>query len=185
MSLLVPETGFRLQAASAVRQTVPDIRQVAPDASCGPIVSTTSMGVVVRDIALRTARLLGDRLHHRICVLAALGPNWDGDRGEPVKSHVLAEAVETLRRLKWQFGRNFAEPSLVPTFDGFLQVEWHEKNRSLDLEAVNKGWSAVGTSKTPLGKNEYSEGEFERSDFDKIVRLYLWVTGSELLWPLT
>ncbi|HWD93752.1 MAG TPA: hypothetical protein VG938_15535 [Verrucomicrobiae bacterium] len=145
---------------------------------------TMSMNEVARSMAIQTAATLSPRLHQRIRTLAGLGPKWDGKRAEAVKSSVLADVVETVRRLKWNIGKSFHEPSLVPTFDGFVQIEWHEAKRSLDLEAVAEGWVAVGTSKEMQGENQYFEAEFERSNFDKIEKLYLWVAGSELIWPL-
>jgi len=137
----------------------------------------------VKRTAAETAASLSAQLRQKINELLALESNWDGEQAKPVKPHVLADMVETLRRLGQQTD-NFREPFLAPTFDGFVQMEWHEKERSLDIEAVDKGWSVVGSEIGSDGLYHYHTAEFERNDFAPLLNCYKWVSGNELVWPL-
>jgi hypothetical protein len=145
--------------------------------------SEITLAESVRRIAVETAASLSDQLRQKINELVSLEPNWDGENAKPVQPRVLADVVETLKRLSQQTA-HFREPFLAPTFDGFVQLEGREKNRSLDLEAVNTGWSAVGTELGPDGQRLYHTLEFERNDFAKIIKCYAWLCGNELIWPL-
>ncbi len=137
----------------------------------------------VRATALEKARSLTDSLRRKMSDLAALEQNWDGEGAQPVKESVLADVAEALRRLR-QGALTFREPFLAPTFDGFVQIEWGGRQRSLDIEAVETGWSAVGTVISPQGKRGYETGEFERNDFARFRRCYDWLCSNDALWPL-
>ena len=147
------------------------------------IMSDITIAESVKRTALETASSFSAQLRQKINELVALEPNWDGENAKPVKPHVLADVVETLKRLSQQT-EEFREPFLAPTFDGFVQMEWHENNRSLDIEAVDTGWSAVGTEIGPDGQPHYHPAEFERNDFAQLLNCYKWFSGSELIWPL-
>ncbi len=136
----------------------------------------------VKEIAFDSSSALSAQLRHRVGELANLKANWDGEGARPVKPHVLADAVETLKRLSLQTSV-FREPFLAPTFDGFVQIEWHEEQRRLDLEAVEKGWSAVGTMVGSEDQRHYYTAEFERNDIAQLVKFYQWLLGDELIWP--
>ena len=90
-----------------------------------------------------------------------------------IKPHVLADVVEALKRLALRAG-DFREPFLAPTFDGFVQMEWHDKKRSLEVEAVDQGWSLVGIVGGDDGMQRYLTAECERSDFGKLESFYKW-----------
>ena len=130
-----------------------------------------------------TAASLSAQLRQKINELLTLEPNWDGENAKPVNPQVVADVVETLKRLCQQTDK-FREPFLAPTFDGFVQMEWREKTRSLDIEAVNKGWSAVGTEIGPDGRRHYHTAEFARNDFARLTKFYQWLSGKEWIWPL-
>ncbi len=137
----------------------------------------------VRNIALDSSILLSSQLRTKIKEITKLKLNWDNEGARPVKPYVLADAVETLNRLRTTAGI-LCEPYLVPTFDGYVQMEWHGANRSLDIEAVEKGWHVTATETGTDGYRRYYTAECDRSDFDKIDRYYQWVIGNELLiWP--
>ena len=133
--------------------------------------------------AAEIAASLSAQLRQKISELAALESNWDGELAKPVKPQALADVVETLKQLSQQTDE-FREPFLAPTFDGFVQMEWRENKRSLDIEVVDKGWSAVGTEIGPDGQRRYFSAEFERSDFARLANVYKWLAGNELIWPL-
>lgn len=136
----------------------------------------------VREVAVDSSAFLSICLRQRINELASLQENWDGEGAKAVKPHVLADVVETLRRLSRQ--PVFREPFLAPTFDGFVQMEWHDEKRWLDVEATVKGWSAVGTAIGSDGNRYYYTADFERSDFAQLERFYHWLLSDGLLtWP--
>ena len=125
---------------------------------------------------------LSPSLRQRIAELSGLKPNWDGERAKVIKPHVLADVIETLKRFA-QGTDCFREPFLAPTFDGFVQMEWHDKKRSLEIEAVNQGWSCAGAMIGNDGNRHYFTAECERSDFQRLEKFYEWFVGAELIWP--
>jgi len=138
----------------------------------------------VKEMVFDASASLSPQLRKRITELVNLKLNWDGEGAKPVKPHVLADVVDTLKRLSLEVN-GFHEPFLVPTFDGFAQMEWHGGKRSLDIEATKEGWSAVGTEAGLGGKRHYSTAEFARNDFAQLVQYYQWLLGDDLLiWPL-
>ena len=136
---------------------------------------------VDRIVAGRSAAL-SPSLRQRIGELSDLSPNWDGEIAKAVKASVLGDVVEVLRRLT-QRTNTFREPFLAPTFDGFVQIEWHNQKHSLEIEAVSHGWSVVGSMITADGRRLYFPAECERSDFEQLEKFYEWYVGNELLWP--
>jgi hypothetical protein len=166
---------FRLLIFDASSALQGGMRGLAPAAPAGIAES-------VRELTVEAAASLPTRLRQRIVELAGLQDNWDEEGANPVKPHILAEVVETLRRLSQQ--TIFREPFLAPTFDGFVQLEWHDEKRWLDLETTEDGWSAVGTTITPQGKRLYYTADFKRSDFAKLETFYRWLLSDEFLtWP--
>ncbi len=158
-------------------QIVPTIRFFG-----GKDIHPRSIAESVKDLAVSASSSLSPSLRPRISELANLKADWDGEGAKPVKSHVLADAVETLKRLSL-FAKDFHEPFIAPTFDGFLQLEWHGVKRSLDIEAVDKGWTAVGTLVESDGNRYYHTANFERNDFPQVAKFYQWFWGDELIWP--
>ena len=142
----------------------------------------TGIADSVNRIVVGRSAALSSSLRQRIGELSDLKPNWDGEAAKTVRAPVLGDVVEVLRRLT-QRTSNFREPFLAPTFDGFVQMEWHDKKRSLEIEAVSQGWSAVGTMTDADGKRLYFTSEFERSEFGHLERFYEWFVGNEWIWP--
>src|SRR5208282_331401 len=118
----------------------------------------------VNRIVIGRSAALSPSLRQRVGELSDLRPNWDGEVAKSVKAPVLGDAVEFLRRLA-QRTSAFREPFIVPTFDGFVQIEWHDKKRSLEIEAVVQGWSVIGSLTGKDGNRLYFDAECERSDF--------------------
>jgi hypothetical protein len=137
----------------------------------------------VKRTVVETAASFSVQLRQKINGLLALESNWDGEQAKPVNPHVLSDVVETLKQLSQQTDK-FHEPFLAPTFDGFVQMEWRENKRSLDIEAVDQGWSAVATEIGPDGQRHYHLAEFERHDFAHLLNCYKWFSGHESIWPL-
>ena len=147
-------------------------------------VSLMPIGIAdsVNRIVIGRSAALSLPLRQRVGELSDLKPNWDGEAAKPVKAPILGDVVELLRRLT-QRTSSFREPFLVPTFDGFVQIEWHDKKRALEIEAVGKGWSVVGTLTGKDGNHLYFDAECERSNFEQLEKFYEWFTGNELIWP--
>jgi hypothetical protein len=143
---------------------------------------TTGITDAITRIVVDRSADLSASLRARIQELSELPGNWDGEGAKAVKIHVLADIVEVLRRFS-QWRGNLDAPFLAPTFEGFVQIEWHGPKRSLEIEAVSGGWSVVGTLHRVGGGHSYLLGECSRSDFLKLQEFYEWLLGIELIWP--
>jgi hypothetical protein len=177
---------FTGSVAASARRLGSGVAQIPPLVAAseflfGPL---APLGIAdsVHKIAVVRSATLTCALRQRITELSALNPNWDDECARPVKSDVLADVVEALRRFA-QRTSDFREPFLAPTFDGFVQMEWHDKKRSLEIEAVERGWSVVGTMIGNDGEHHYFTIECERSNFQRLENFYEWFLGIELLWP--
>ena len=135
----------------------------------------------ISDKILGESASLSPSLRRRVEELSELKPNWDGEGAKPVKASVLDEMLELLRRLARHVP--FREPFLAPTFDGSVQMEWHDRQRSLEIEAVSSGWSVVGSVAGKGDARLYFEAECQRSDFDRLEKFYDWFVGNEPIWP--
>ena len=143
---------------------------------------TTGFTDAISRIVVDRSTDLPPSLRARIQELSELPENWDGEGAKVVKIHVLADIVEVLRRFSQELG-NLDAAFLAPTFEGFVQIEWHGPKRSLEIEAVSGGWSVVGTLHRVGGGHSYLLGECSRSDFLKLQEFYEWLLGIELIWP--
>lgn len=143
-----------------------------------------SISESVKAMAFGASSALSSSLRQRIKDIANLEANWDSEGAKQIKPSVLADAVEALKRLTQQTGA-LHDPFIAPKFDGYIQLEWHQQNRRLDIEAVEKGWVAVGTEISSQGNQHYYyTSEFERNDFSKLYQFYRWLLGNEeLIWP--
>jgi hypothetical protein len=142
----------------------------------------TGIADSVNRIVIGRSTPLSHSLRQRVGELSDLKPNWDGEKAKPIRAPVLGDVVEFLRRLA-QHTSTLREPFLAPTFDGFVQIEWHDKKRSLEMEAVSMSWAVVGSLNGKDNKRLYFEAECERSDFDQLEKFYEWFVGNELIWP--
>lgn len=65
-----------------------------------------------------------------LCALAKLEANWDGYGGPPIKHGAIAQA-------RWFYERHCLRmpyPDVVPLSNGGVQLEWHNGNRSVEIE---------------------------------------------------
>jgi hypothetical protein len=144
--------------------------------------TTTGIAETVSYIVAGRSAVLSPSLRQRIAQLSQLDVNWDGEGAKAIKPYVLADVIEALKRFSFQ-SIPFREPFLAPAFDGFIQMEWHDKKRSLEIEAIDQGWSLVGTMFGNDGNCHYFTAECERSDFQRLEKFYEWFAGAELIWP--
>jgi hypothetical protein len=77
----------------------------------------------------------------------------------------------------------FRLPFIAPTFDGFIQLEWHDKHRLLEFEGSDTGWSVTGAESIPGSSRKYYSAECGRTDLPKLQTFYDWFVGTELIWP--
>ncbi len=126
---------------------------------------------------------ISPRLRRRLIELSALEPAWDCENAIPPRPDVLANAIGTILALQAAVP-GFEEPFVVPTIDGFTQLEWHTERRALEFEATENGWSIVGTAITPRGERVYYEADTARLDIEKLLAAFRWFAGLELLWPI-
>ena len=85
---------------------------------------------------------LSPELAARLNELSLLKNGWDEGDALQINSEAVKAARNVLRRLS--LVRPFQGPSIVPTFDGFLQLEWHNTFRSLEFEYTPEKWSVLG-----------------------------------------
>jgi len=182
-----PSLGYaRFDSRVAANSVVAGTRCLTPFVAASVVMAgafaPTGIDEFVTQCVIARVAYLSPSLRQRIAELSALEPNWDGERAKAIKSHVLADVTEVLTRFSHRSDA-FREPFLVPTFDGFAQMEWHDKKRSLEIEAVAQGWSLVGTAIGSDGERNYYTAECERSDFQTLETAYDWFVGVELIWP--
>jgi len=118
------------------------------------------------------------RLHE----LSLLKNGWDESDALKINSEALKAARSVLRRLSLL--RPFQDPSIVPTFDGFLQLEWHNTSRSLEFEWTPEGWSILGVASVNAELPVYNSASAALSAAEDLERFYIWYSTDELIWPL-
>lgn len=70
-------------------------------------------------------------VNQRLDELARLKPNWDREGARRIDPQI----IRATRDLVWRLPDHItAIPCVVPTFNGTLQLEWHDGPRTLELE---------------------------------------------------
>lgn len=178
----MPSFGFQARGfADSIVQAARHL-SLKPEAFYPASLAPAGIADSVNRIVISRSATLSPALRQRVGELSDLKNKWDGESAKPVKAPVLGDAVEFLRRLSQQTNI-LREPFLAPTFDGFIQIEWHDKKRSLEIEAISMGWSVVGSLTSKDNQRLYFEAECERSDFEQLSKFYEWFVGNELIWP--
>jgi hypothetical protein len=130
----------------------------------------------------RTKKLaLSLRVAARLDELSLLKNGWDEADALQIKSEALKAARFVLRGLSLL--RPFQDPSIVPTFDGFLQLEWHKFSRSLEFEYTPEGWSILGVASVNSEHPVYNTASAALDDTEDLERFYIWYSTDELTWP--
>lgn len=120
-------------------------------------------------------------LRRRLQELRRLGRGWDGEGADPVRPDALRLAEDLLRAFSMAKGA-FREPTIVPKYDGFLQIEWHDGSRSLEFELAADGWLVMGTDET-VGTRQYYEAHAHTGYPEDLIPFYRWFVREEWLWP--
>lgn len=65
--------------------------------------------------------------------ILALGPGWDGHAAPPIHPRIAQDALKLLCSV---MDHRTPPPSIVPTYRGFLQMEWHRNGIDLEIEIL-------------------------------------------------
>jgi hypothetical protein len=126
---------------------------------------------------------LSEKFCHRLVELLTLDSGWDGENARPPKPEVLARMVGIVLLLKRE-AAVFVEPFLTPTIGGYAQLEWHDHNRALDIEATAQGWAIVGSETGAEGPRVYYEADATPREAYKLIDAYCWFAERRLTWPV-
>lgn len=74
-------------------------------------------------------------LTERLEELRALPFGWDGSWGVPVRGDCIYFARRFLGVFGWE---DFPMPSLIPCWDGTLQIEWHRNDLDLEIAVLGE-----------------------------------------------
>ena len=150
-------------------------------ASLGITATPLGFADTAKYIVAHKAASLSASLRRSIKELSELPDGWDGGCAKAIKMEVLNDVVRFLEWLAQQ--PLYSEPFIVPTFDGLVQVEWHDKKRSLEIEAGKERWAVGGTLILSDRQPLYFDDNCGRRDFKKLKAFCDWFSGKELIWP--
>ena len=97
---------------------------------------------------------LSPELEARLNELSLLKNGWNEEDAVQTNPDAVEAARNALRHLSLL--RPFQAPSIVPTFDGFLQLEWHNAIRSLEFEYTPEMWAILGVADVNTGHPIYN-----------------------------
>ena len=161
-----PFSPFGLQAPPTLRE--PPLRTVQP----------ALFGSAYQPLPVPLERALGD--------LKRLGAGWDDEEAHPIHPRALM-ATRTLLSAMLSAQISLREPVLVPTADGAVQVEWHEKDRSLEFDFLDSEWVALGVELDARGRTiSRFSGTFTSEDTLTPAGCYAWFVRREprrAPWP--
>ncbi len=124
---------------------------------------------------------LSPELAARLNELSLLKNGWDEGDALQINSEAVKDARNVLRRLS--LVRPFQDPSVVPTFDGFLQLEWHSAFRSLEFEYTPEKWSVLGVASVDKEQPIYNTASVPLTAAADLEQFYIWFSTDELIWP--
>lgn len=127
------------------------------------------------------AEVLPREIVGRLNELAALKDGWDEGDALKISAEAIAAAAKVLGGLNKL--RPFQSPSMVPTFDGFLQMEWHNASRSLEFEYAPAGWAVLGVDRVNTNEPLYYTDLVPLSATRNLERFYIWFSSGDPLWP--
>jgi len=155
----------------------------------GALVLNESAGYMVQGTRTRPSSLdhpapkpdLSPVITAKLRELAALKPGWDEEDALPIDPKAIEETAHVIARLS--SSRDFQNPQLVPTFDGFLQVEWHNATRSLEFESTPRGWSVLGVDSVNSPSPKYYKAATPFKMAEALEPFYVWFATHGLTWP--
>jgi hypothetical protein len=126
-------------------------------------------------------QILSPGLEARLNELSLLKHGWDEEDALQINSQAIEATRRALRRLSLL--RSFQGPSIVPTFDGFLQLEWHNPSRSLEFEYTPGGWSILGVDSVNTEHPRYNTELVPLKEAADLEPFFNWFSTHELIWP--
>ena len=75
---------------------------------------------------------------HKIIKLSQIQENWDSYNGKPPAPKAINTAIELIEALPFE-NEDMPIPSVVPTSEGGLQIEWSGEERELEVEIRPSG----------------------------------------------
>lgn len=132
--------------------------------------ASTDGGVIV--IPVMSEKAAG-RLAKSIAELEALldlEPNWDSYGAHPVRSSAFVQAIRLLAAV---LATPVRRPSIVPTPEGGIQLEWHEPDADLEFEIHPAGGIEVFLE---MGDGETWEGPLVNSKW-RLEQFLAYVTS--------
>ena len=124
---------------------------------------------------------LSPELEARLIELSLLKNGWDEGESLQISSEAVEAARSVLRQLS--LVRPFQGPSIVPTFDGFLQLEWHNTSRSLEFEYTPEGWSLLGVDSVNTEHPHDNTALVPLRAAADLEPFFSWFSTPELIWP--
>lgn len=112
-----------------------------------------------------------DKIRRELDRIASLPENWDGEGAKPVDPAIVEAAWSFIERLPAHIA---STPAVVPSADGYLQFEWNDGPRSLELEVETP--STIHYLKWRPEKGIEEEGIFDIQDDWRAVSLIRWFT---------
>ncbi len=93
-------------------------------------------------ISIKPQSLLSwlDQVVERINALALLEEGWDGEQARPLAREAALAVLNALVEVMWQ---DSPAPSVVPMYDGGLQLEWHAPGLDIELISAPDGTRQV------------------------------------------
>ena len=180
-----PDSGLGLRVAETsvdgFRQSFPEpsLNALQYPAKDAPIVyALFSQGPVVT---------LSDSIETSLKELGSLESGWDGEDADPVTPAAIQGARQLLLDLL-KAHRSLRKPSLVPTVDGCIQIEWHEADRSLEFSFTGEYWTALGVEIHPdrsrLHLTNSLVGPESATKAAKCYKWFVWKDTRRAPWPL-
>jgi hypothetical protein len=126
---------------------------------------------------------LSPDLTARLNELSLLKKGWDEGEAVKIKFEAIKTAREVLRRLSCL--TPFQNPCIVPTFDGFLQLEWHNAYRSLEFEYTPEMWSILGVESARTRQPIYNTASVPLTAAPGLEPYYVWFANNAFIWPST
>ncbi len=96
----------------------------------------TSAVSTVINIKPQTVPSWLDRVVQPMNGLALLEEGWDGEQARPLTREAALAALNALVEVMWP---DSPAPSLVPMYDGGLQLEWHAPGLDIELTSAPDG----------------------------------------------
>jgi hypothetical protein len=126
-------------------------------------------------------QVLSKAFRQRVAMIGALDSNWDGEGAKAARRESLLASIGLVRRAAATYPW-FTEPSIAPTSDGFVILEWDSERRILEIETTARGWALVGTEVDSGGNRNYLTSECQSQQAGDVDWALLWFHLGGEIW---